>query len=88
MGNDIQKSVKVRYKDEEIDFIKTYYPFIHNEDLSIMMGRTSVSIGVAANKIGVKKCKGFLSLNMRRVSEIGRIKSPSRSTCFKKGFTP
>ena len=74
MGNDIQKSVKIRYKDEEIEFLKTYYPFIHNEDLSLMMGRTSVSIGVAASKLNIKKCKGFLSLNMRRVSEIGRIK--------------
>jgi len=53
-----------------------------------MMGRTSVSIGVAANRLGIKKCKGFLSLNMRRVSEIGRIKKPFRSTSFKKGFTP
>ena len=88
MGNDIQKSVKIRYKDEEIEFLKNYYPFIHNEDLSLMMGRTSVSIGVAASKLKIKKCKGFLSLNMRRVSGIGRIKSPFRSTCFKKGFTP
>jgi hypothetical protein len=88
MGNDIQKKVKLRYKNEEIEFLKTYYPYIHNEDLSLMMGRTSVSIGVCANKLGIKKCKGFLSLNMRRVSEIGRIKSPFRNTCFKKGFTP
>jgi hypothetical protein len=88
MGKIIKKSVKLRYRDEEIDFLKTYYPFIHNEDLSLMMSRTSVSIGVAASKLGIKKCKGFLSLNMRRVSEIGRIKSPFRSTCFKKGFSP
>jgi hypothetical protein len=88
MGKIIKKSVKVRYRDEEIDFLKTYYPFIHNEDLSLMMGRTSVSIGVAASKLNIKKSKGFLSLNMRRVSQIGRIKTPFRSTCFKKGFTP
>ena len=88
MGKIIKKSVKIRYRDDEIDFLKTYYPYIHNEDLSSIMGRTSVSIGVAASKLGIKKCKGFLSLNMRRVSGIGRIKSPFRSTCFKKGFTP
>jgi hypothetical protein len=88
MGRIIKKSVKLRYKHDEIEFLKTYYPYIHNEDLSLMMGRTSVSIGVAASKLNIKKCKGFLSLNMRRVSEIGRIKSPFRSTCFKKGFTP
>jgi len=88
MGNDFQKSIKVRYKDEEIEFLKTYYPYIHNEDLSLMIGRTSVSIGVCANKLGIKKCKGYLSLNMRRVSEIGRIKTPFRNTSFKKGFTP
>jgi len=88
MGKIIKKSVKLRYRDEEIYFLKTYYPYIHNEDLSLMMGRTSVSIGVCANKLGIKKCKGFLSLNMRRVSEIGRIKTPFRNTSFKKGFIP
>jgi hypothetical protein len=39
MGKIIKKSVKIRYRDDEIDFLKTYYPFIHNEDLSLMMGR-------------------------------------------------
>ena len=88
MGNGIQKNIKLLYTDDEIEFIKTYYPFIHNEDLSIMMGRTSVSIGVAASKLGIYKCKGYLSFTMRRVSGIGREKAPNRNTCFKKGFTP
>jgi len=88
MGKIIKKSIKLRYTDEDIDLLKTYYPFIHNEDLSIMMGRTSVSIGVAASKLGIKKCKGYLSFNMRRISGIGREKAPYRNSCFKKGFTP
>jgi hypothetical protein len=88
MGNGIQKNIKLRYTDEDIELLKTYYPFIHNEDLSIMMGRTSVSIGVAASKLGIKKCKEYLSFNMRRISGIGREKAPYRNSCFKKGFTP
>lgn len=88
MGNDIQKKIKTPYSNEEIDFIKTYYPYIHNQDLSELMGRAPNSIGMCASRCGVKKCKGFMFLNMRRASFIGRIKAPVRKTLFNKGFTP
>ena len=73
------------YTAEETEYLITFYPYIHNDDLAVILGRSAVSIGGKACKMKVHKCKGFFSLNMRRVSAIGREKSPFRSSFYKKG---
>lgn len=87
MGNDIQDVLKHQkfYTLEEIVFIKTFYPYIHNGDLSEILGRSAVSIGCKACTLKVHKCKGFYKLNMRRVSAIGREKVPHRTSYYTKG---
>jgi hypothetical protein len=85
MGNDIQKIEKRLYTLEETEYLTTFYPYIHNHDLAVILGRSATSIVAKAFRIKVHKCKGFYRLNMRRVSAIGRDKVPFRSNFYKKG---
>jgi len=85
MGNHLQEIEKRLYTLEEVEFIKTFYPYIHNQDLAEILGRSAISIGGKACTMKVHKCKGFYKLNMRRVSAIGREKVPHRTSYYTKG---
>jgi hypothetical protein len=87
MGNGIQKKLvhPKFYTEAELDYLRLYYPTVHNADIAMILNRPIFSIGAKANELGLKKCKEFLKMNMRRVSEIGRIKCPVRSSHFKVG---
>lgn len=66
------KAARKRWDKDDLKVLKKHYPDMKNEELAKMLYRSTLSVAVKANKMGLKKSKLFLKMNCG----------------FSKGYTP